>query len=59
MANEKKIYRESYRGKQFSIRKLEERKWMWYVHGVGARPSFCSSKDKAVTQAREAIDRKE
>lgn len=57
MVNEEKIYSESYKGKQFSIRKLEEKKWMWHVHGVGAKPSFCNSKEKAVVQAKEAIDR--
>lgn len=57
MANEERIYSESYKRKQFSIRKLEEKKWMWQVHGVGAKPSFCNSKEKAIAQAKEAIDR--
>lgn len=38
-------YIEGYKGKQFSIRKFEENKWMWHVHGVGATPDFCNSKE--------------
>ena len=57
MANEEKTYIETYKGKQFSIRKLEEKKWMWQIHGIGAEPNFCNSEEKAIAQAREAIDK--
>lgn len=56
-AEEKKFHIEVYRGKQFSLRKFEENKWMWHVHGIRATPSFCNSKEEAIAQAKVYIDK--